>query len=249
MFDKQSWQSRTKKQLINFLPARTPKVDGGPKPTSAALICGNAGETSVAGASTYPQQIARPQPAAAKETHTVSTTILPPRKPTVIELDEIQWGQRLDGPDQPQPPTPAELEDNSRPNSPTRFRANEVAAITQPTISQPYMNRWRIPALCLAFFIQGLNDSAPGALLPYMERYYHIKYAIVSLIFVGNAIGFIAAAPVCHTLNNRFGRAKVLSACAFLNTIAYAAIVCQPPWPVVVIAFLVLGKLVLQMYT
>lgn len=74
-----------------------------------------------------------------------------------------------------------------------------------------------------------------------MENHYHVSYAIVSLIFVANAVGFIAAAPVCHTLNNRFGRAKVLSTCSFLNIVAYAAIIAQPPYAVVVIAFFVLG--------
>lgn len=180
-------------------------------------------------------QIIRPPPVA---TNNIPST----KRPTEIELDEIQWGQKLDGPDEPSTPSPAELEENSRSNSPIQSRAHEVSAITSPSIQNPPMNRWRIPVLCVAFFIQGLNDSAPGALLPYMQQHYHIEYAIESLIFVGNAVGFIIAAPFCHTLNNRFGRAKVLSACALLNSLAYLAVVCEPPWPVVVIAFLLLGK-------
>lgn len=242
MFANQSWQARTNRRLINLLPASTLKADGEPKVIAATLVCGNPEDTSAPGPSTHPQQITRPAPTAAKGSHTTSDILQPVKRPTVIELDEIKWGQRLDGPDQPGAPTPAELEDNSRPHSPAHPRTREVTAITKPTLRQPYMNRWRIAVLCLGFFTQGLNDSAPGALLPYMERYYRIKYAIVSLIFVGNALGFIAAAPVCHLLNNRFGRAKVLSVCALLNTLAYVAIVCQPPWPIVVIAFLVLGK-------
>lgn len=42
----------------------------------------------------------------------------------------------------------------------------------------------------------GMNDSAPGALIPYIERDYHIGYAVVSLIFIANAPGFITAAPL-----------------------------------------------------
>lgn len=104
------------------------------------------------------------------------------------------------------------------------------------------MNRWRLLACCIAFFIQGLNDSAVGALLPYMENHYHVSYAVISIIFVANATGFIAAAPICHTLNDHFGRAKVLCACTILNVIAFAAVISQPPYAVVVIAFFVLGK-------
>lgn len=180
--------------------------------------------------------IIRPPPVITKDVHTA-------KKPRDIELDHIQWGQRLDGPEYSDTPNPTELEENSRSNSPVHIRAREVSAITLPTIKNPPMNRWRIPVLCLAFFVQGLNDSAPGALLPYMQSHYKIEYAIESLIFVGNAVGFIVAAPFCHTLNDRFGRAKVLSACTLLNSLAYLAIVCQPPWPVVVIAFLLLGML------
>lgn len=243
MFDNQSWQARAKQRLTNLLPAESSKTAGISNLSTSTLVCGNADAAfSVASPSAASRQILRPPPAASKAGDAVTSTVLPSRTPTDIELDTMQWGQKLDGPDQSGTLTPSELEDNSRPSSPSQSRAHEVAAITSPTVTQPYMNRWRIPVLCLAFFIQGLNDSAPGALLPYMEQHYHIKYAIVSLIFVGNAVGFIAAAPVCHSLNNRFGRARVLSACAFINTLAFIAIVCQPAWPVVVIAFLVLGK-------
>lgn len=244
MSHSRGWQAIAKQYLAKSLPANAPKnVDTLVVP-SLAPTHGRADATERPSSSTYPHQTLPPPPAAAKGVHTATTVTLPSRQPTDIELDTIQWGRRLDGPEQSGATTgattPVDLE-NSRPSSPTQNRAHEVSAIPSATVKYPPMNRWRIPVLCLAFFIQGLNDSAPGALLPYMEQYYHIKYAIVSLIFVGNAVGFIVAAPFCHTLNNRFGRAKVLSACTLLNTLAYLAIVCQPPWPVVVIAFLVLG--------
>lgn len=161
------------------------------------------------------------------------------RRPTDNELDTIEWGARLDGPSGSS--TPRE-DIESRPASPLNISDSQAVAHIAPSIKYPYMNRWRTAACCIAFFIQGLNDSAPGALLPYMERYYNVRYAMVSLIFVANAIGFIIAAPFCHKLNNRFGRAKVLASCTTLNVIAYIALICQPPFAVVVIAFLFLGK-------
>lgn len=169
------------------------------------------------------------------------------RRPTDAELDSIEWGQSLSGPGKDNIGTSTMREDiESRPASgrasPINVDDTQTIVHMTPSIKHPYMNRWRIMACCIAFFIQGLNDSAPGALLPYMERYYNIRYAMVSLIFVANALGFIIAAPFCHMLNNRFGRAKVLSACTTLNIIAYIALVCQPPFAVVVVAFLFLGK-------
>ncbi|KAL8967902.1 MAG: hypothetical protein Q9197_005164 [Variospora fuerteventurae] len=49
------------------------------------------------------------------------------------------------------------------------------------------MNRWRFLSACLMCFANGLNDSAPGALIPYLEKGYEIGYAVVSLIFITNA--------------------------------------------------------------
>jgi hypothetical protein len=34
---------------------------------------------------------------------------------------------------------------------------------------EPYMNRFRLAAVCLMYLTGGLNDSAAGALIPYME--------------------------------------------------------------------------------
>ncbi len=39
-----------------------------------------------------------------------------------------------------------------------------------PTVWEPYMNRFRLLAVCIAGFANGMSDSAAGALIPYMER-------------------------------------------------------------------------------
>lgn len=70
----------------------------------------------------------------------------------------------------------------------------------------------------------------------------HASYAVISLIFIANALGFITAGPICHILNNKFGRAIVLSASAALNVVAAILLVIQPPFAVIVIAFYLLGK-------
>lgn len=90
-------------------------------------------------------------------------------------------------------------------------------------------------------FGNGLNDAAPGALIPYMEKDYKIGYAIVSLIFVTNAVGFIAAAPISQVLQARLGRAKTLVLAESIMLAAYIMLVCRPPFPVVVVSFLFLG--------
>ncbi len=64
--------------------------------------------------------------------------------------------------------TTEELEDleMSRPTTPTAG-VGHVDALQ--TIWNPYMNRFRFFAVCLLNFGNGINDSAPGALLPYLE--------------------------------------------------------------------------------
>lgn len=186
--------------------------------------------------------IPRPAPVATKHGPTISISSQTRNSPDGIELDTIQWGQRLNGPEDSSPPTPRELENNNGTSSPISSDNRQNMAITLPSVKEPYMNRWRCGACCIAFFIQGLNDSCVGALLPYMEAHYHVSYAIISLIFVANALGFITAAPFCHTLNNKFGRSKVLVGCTILNIIACVALISQPPYAVVVLAFYVLGE-------
>jgi len=238
-----SGEGRVRRWFSHLLPPSHTKemlTSGQSTPIPAAIL-----ETSTTlhtEPGTLADPVAKPPPIVSKDGVPVSLRRQPSRTPNNIELETIEWGKRLTGPDDTSTPSPRELENNSGMASPVPSDSRQIISSIVPSVKHPYMNRWRIATCCVAFFIQGLNDSAVGALLPYMEKHYHVSYAVVSLIFVANAIGFISAAPVCHILNNRFGRAKVLSACTILNVIAYAVIISQPPYAVVVIAFFVLGK-------
>ncbi|KAJ9314470.1 hypothetical protein DTO271D3_5208 [Paecilomyces variotii] len=119
-------------------------------------------------------------------------------------------------------------------------RRNE-ASIILPSISNPVINKYRVLSVSLINFAGGLNDSAPGALIPYIEKKYNIGYALVSLIFVANAVGFLAAAPCTHILERRLGRARTYMVAEVAICAAFLALVCTPPFPVVVIAFLPIG--------
>ena len=167
-----------------------------------------------------------------------------PDLPTDYELDSLRRdGQKAPKsgtsvPSTPRPQTPAtpnELE-SSRPPSPNV----DAVSVTQ-TLTSPPINKWRVLSCCLMSFGQGMNDAAPGALIPYMEKDYGIGYAIVSLIFVTNAIGFISAAPLVQIIQARLGRAKSLVLSQAILMAAYVMLVCRPPFPVVVLSFLFIG--------
>jgi fucose permease len=74
-----------------------------------------------------------------------------------------------------------------------------------------------------------------------MEVYYHLGYAVMSLVFVGNAAGFIIAAFFTNTILDRLGRAKTLILAELFMLSAYIMLVVTPPYPVVIIAFFLLG--------
>ncbi|KAF1984997.1 MFS general substrate transporter [Aulographum hederae CBS 113979] len=168
--------------------------------------------------------------------------------PSPIELDEYQWGQKYTGPSShtghksggntgyQTPRTPNELE-MSRPPSPRLEDASELVQ----SWSNPPMNKWRVLACCLSYTGTGLLDSAPGALIPYMEAHYDIGYATVSLIFITNAIGFILAAFFNDAVLQRLGRAKSLMLSEVVMSLALVVVICAPPFPVVVTAFLFIG--------
>jgi fucose permease len=96
------------------------------------------------------------------------------------------------------------------------------------------MLRNRNAALLLVSTTDGL--SVVGALIPYMEDYYRIGYAVVSLVFVGNAVGFVTAAFFTDSILGKLGRAKTLVAAELVLLSAYIMLVVTPPYPVVVAA-------------
>jgi hypothetical protein len=93
-----------------------------------------------------------------------------PHTPNDTELDNIQWGKRLNGPSESGTSTPtgyqtprAPFDIESRPQSPVH------GVDAMQSFSNPPKNRFRLLAVCLMNFGNGLNDSAPGALIPYVE--------------------------------------------------------------------------------
>lgn len=125
----------------------------------------------------------------------------------------------------------------SRPPSP---EFPEAATVVQ-SWNNPPINKWRIGCTSLVYFGNGLLDSAPGALIPYIERDYSIGYAVVSLIFVTFALGFILAAFLTATLDQKVGRARSLVGAELVMIAGFVIIVCHPPYPAVVVAYLFAG--------
>lgn len=187
--------------------------------------------------------------------------------PSDQELDDLIFGDRLSAP-QTHPSTPksgSEHATSSRPPSshtgvqtpvtPSELEGAIANTTTPPaadggpahaaiqTFWNPPMNKWRVLCACLVYFGNGLSDSAPGALIPYMETFYGIGYAVVSLVFVANAVGFVSAAFCTDgLLLARLGRARTLVVSELIMLAGYVVLVCTPPaFAGVVAAFFLLG--------
>jgi hypothetical protein len=58
----------------------------------------------------------------------------------------------------------------SVPGTPTETEPSVPAVEVMPSLTDPPRNKYRFIAICVQAFINGLADSAPGALIPYMEK-------------------------------------------------------------------------------
>lgn len=110
---------------------------------------------------------------------------VPQAFPDSIELDNLQWGAKLTGPAELGAVTPSGVDvhvapddlEMSRPATPTQESEGFEA---MQSVWNPPMNRFRMLAVCTMSFCMGLNDSAPGALIPYIESYVYNIYIIYS---------------------------------------------------------------------
>lgn len=78
-------------------------------------------------------------------------------------------------------------------------------------------------------------------MIPYIEKHYHIGYAVTSLLFITYALGFVLAAPFTDLLDTKFGRSRLYMLAALALCVGYAIIISQPPFAVMVLSFLFLG--------
>ncbi|KAK9246474.1 major facilitator superfamily domain-containing protein [Lipomyces tetrasporus] len=122
----------------------------------------------------------------------------------------------------------------------TENRNNDGAEHLQ-TWNNPPANKWRVIAILLGFVLMGMNDATTGALLLYIESYYHQNYTIISLCFLAPAFGYMTSAFLNSNMHIMFGRRGTVILGMALMCVAYAVICWAPPLPVTVIAYGIAG--------
>lgn len=120
--------------------------------------------------------------------------------------------------------------------SPTTQAAEKLERWNQSrtNISRTFAAFW-------SFVVMGSNDAAYGALIPYLQEYYHLKYLIVSLVFLSPLIGYTASALLNNTIHLKFGQRGVGVLAPICHLIPYIVIAVHPPYPVLIVIFSIAG--------
>ncbi|KAI1129691.1 putative MFS transporter [Nemania abortiva] len=105
----------------------------------------------------------------------------------------------------------------------------------------PRTNIRRVLSCFYSFLIMGANDAAYGPLIPYLQKFYHLEYLVISLLFLSPFVGYTAAAFLNNFVHTRIGRRGVAFVASGTHIISYIVIALHPPYPVLVIAFALAG--------
>ncbi|KAF2152301.1 MFS general substrate transporter [Myriangium duriaei CBS 260.36] len=107
--------------------------------------------------------------------------------------------------------------------------------------NHPRINLFRTSAAFWALFLTGVNDGTYGAMIPYLESYYNLSYLLVSLIFLSPAVGYILSAALNNTIHLRYGQRGIAILSPACHVISYIIISFHPPFPVLVLTYLLVG--------
>ncbi|KAL1955161.1 hypothetical protein VTO42DRAFT_8976 [Malbranchea cinnamomea] len=138
-------------------------------------------------------------------------------------------------------PQSLNLQDTSAPGIEDLPPPTTVAATPPQTWKNPRINFWRFVASNYSFVILGINDGAYGALIPYLEEYYNISYTVVSLVFLSPLLGYVTSALTNNMVHMNFGQRGIAILSSGAHLIAYIVIFLHPPYPVLVVVFILAG--------
>lgn len=85
-------------------------------------------------------------------------------------------------------------------------------------------------------FCHGLNSN-----FLQLEKYYDLNYTIVSLVFLSPFAGYTLAALVNSIVHVKFGQRGVAVVAPTCHLISYIVLAVHPPYPVLVVIFIVVG--------
>lgn len=118
---------------------------------------------------------------------------------------------------------------------------SETAISTTQRWNDPPRNKYRVLSCFFAFLVYGMNDGAPGAMVPLFGEYYHLPHSIVSLIFLSPMVGCVLASFTSNRLHAVAGRRGVAATATGAYILAYLGLSQHPPFAVVVCLLVLTG--------
>ncbi|RYP31528.1 hypothetical protein DL767_005706 [Monosporascus sp. MG133] len=168
---------------------------------------------------------------------------------SATEVVELQRVDLTPLPQAYRPSTDASRRSSSKdvPSSPER--ESDMSPLPPPTTAVDVVQSWnnprsniaRVAACFWSFTVMGANDAAYGPLIPYIQDYYGLTYVVVSLLFLSPFVGYTIAAFLNDWLHRTAGQRGVGFLCSLCHLAAYVIIACHPPYPVLVVAFILAG--------
>ncbi|KAG9186505.1 hypothetical protein G6011_09613 [Alternaria panax] len=107
--------------------------------------------------------------------------------------------------------------------------------------NHPRTNFFKTSAAFWSFVVMGSNDAAYGALIPYLQEYYSLTFVVISLVFLSPLVGYTASALLNNSIHLKFGQRGVAVIAPTCHLIAYIVIAVHPPYPMLVVIFMLAG--------
>ncbi|KAI9641524.1 hypothetical protein NHQ30_010336 [Ciborinia camelliae] len=130
-------------------------------------------------------------------------------------------------------------------SDPEDIRQDTIPPVTAVEVLQkwncPRKNLYRVGASFWGFFLMGMNDGSYGALIPFLEQYYHLSYTVISLIFLSPFAGYTFASLINDSVHVHFGQRGVAIIASLCHLIAYISLSMHPPYPALVVMFAFVG--------
>ncbi|KAI0093477.1 major facilitator superfamily domain-containing protein [Irpex rosettiformis] len=105
------------------------------------------------------------------------------------------------------------------------------------TRAQRRLARIQFTVMCFIFFLNGWNDASTGPLLPTIQRAHNIGFAVVSLLFVFNSVGYVTGAVANVYLDDKIGFGKILFIGSISQLICYIPLAANAPFPLMCLGF------------
>ncbi|KDE07771.1 hypothetical protein MVLG_02041 [Microbotryum lychnidis-dioicae p1A1 Lamole] len=87
----------------------------------------------------------------------------------------------------------------------------------------------------------GWSDSSSGPLIPYIQAYFGVSYTVVSMLFIGQMVGFLTAGFSNSYWTEKYGLGKVIAVGSIIQLFGFIFLIPAFAFPVMPVCYILLG--------